>query len=139
MNLDYTGVNWIAIIVAVAASSVIGFIWFLPQVFGRRLAAVSGRPLPQPGQTPSTTYVGALVVRLVIAYVLALIISGLGTATLSDGAIVAFLAWLGFVATTSYAGVLWEGRPIASWAILAGNEVVGFVAMGAIIGYLGSG
>ena len=45
------------------------------------------------------------------------------------------LAWLGFVATTSYGAVLWEGWSTAHWAINAGSLLVGFVVMGAIIGY----
>lgn len=135
MELSYTGVNWVAVIVAAAALIVIGFIWYLPQVFGTRWAALSGRPLPQIGQVPPMSYVAGVVTALVTAYVLALIEQGLGVKGLTDGAVVGFLAWLGFVATTSYGTVLWEGRQPAYWAINAGNVLVAFVVMGAIIGY----
>lgn len=135
MELSYSGVSWVAVIVAAAALIVIGFIWYLPQVFGTRWTAVSGRPLPQIGQVPPMTYVAAVVTALVTAYVLALIEQGLGVKGLTDGAVVGFLAWLGFVATTSYGTVLWEGRQPAYWAINAGNVLVAFVVMGAIIGY----
>lgn len=135
MELSYSGVSWVAVIVAAAALIVIGFIWYLPQVFGTRWAALSGRPLPQIGQVPPMTYVAGVVTALVTAYVLALIEQGLGVKGLTDGAVVGFLAWLGFVATTSYGTVLWEGRQPAYWAINAGNVLVAFVVMGAIIGY----
>jgi len=82
------------------------------------------------------TYVAAAVTALIAAYVLAVIEQGLGVKGLTDGAVVGFLAWFGFVATTSYGAVLWEGRPTAYWMINAGNALVGFVVMGAIIGYL---
>jgi len=136
MELSYSGVNWVAVIAAAAANIVIGFVWYLPQVFGTRWAAVSGRPLPQVGQVPPMTYVAAAVTALIAAYVLAVIEQGLGVKGLTDGAVVGFLAWFGFVATTSYGAVLWEGRPTAYWMINAGNALVGFVVMGAIIGYL---
>lgn len=135
MSLDYTGVNWVAVIVAAAANIVIGFIWYMPQVFGTRWSALSGRALPQVGQIPPLTYVYGVVVALVIAYVLAVVEKGLGASGITDGAVVGFLAWLGFVATTSYGSVLWEGRPVEYWMINAGNALVGLVVMGAIIGY----
>lgn len=133
---DYSGVNWVAVIVAAAANIVIGFVWYLPQVFGTRWAALAGRPLPSVGGVPPMTFVMGAVTALIAAYVLAVIEQSLGVLTLADGAIVGFLAWLGFIATTSYGVVLWEGRPVSYWAINAGNALLGFVAMGAIIGYL---
>jgi len=33
---DFTQVNWLAVIVAAIANIIIGFIWYMPQVFGRR-------------------------------------------------------------------------------------------------------
>ena len=136
MVLDYTDVNWVAVVVAAVAQIVIGFIWYLPQVFGTRWAAATGRPLPSAGQIPPMTYVAGAVVALVAAYVLALFVGGLGATTVTDGAIVGFLAWLGFVATATYVGVLFEGRSMSSWLINAGATLVEAVVMGAIIGYL---
>lgn len=136
MALNYTALNWVAVVLAAVAILVVGFIWYLPQVFGTRWAALAGRPLPQVAQVPPATIVASVVVALVTAYVLAVVIDGLGAASLTDGAIVGFLAWLGFVATTSYGSVLWEGRPTAYWAISAGDVLVGLVLAGAIIGYL---
>lgn len=137
MALNYTALNWVAVVLAAVAILVVGFIWYLPQVFGTRWAALAGRPLPQVAQVPPATIVASVVVALVSAFVLAVVIDGLGAASLTDGAIVGFLAWLGFVATTSYGSVLWEGRPTAYWAINAGDVLVGLVLAGAIIGSLG--
>lgn len=135
MELSYGGVNWVAVIVAAAAYIVIATIWYLPQVFGNRWAALAGQPLPQAGQIPLATIVAYIVIALVTAYVLAVIEKGLGVASAVDGAVVGFLAWLGFFATTSYGAVLFEGRTTVHWAINAGSVLVGFVVMGAIIGY----
>jgi len=136
MTLEYTGLNWVAVIAGAVAIIVVGFIWYLPQVFGTRWAALSGRPLPSLGEVSPMTYVGGIVVALITAYVLAVVMDGLGAATLVDGATVGFLAWLGFVAATTYAAVLFEGRSTAHWAINAGNVLVGLVVAGAIMGYL---
>jgi len=135
--LDFMGVNWIAVVVAAVAIIVVGFIWYLPQVFGTRWAALSGRELPSFGQVPPLTYVAGLVTALVTAYVLALFVGATGAATAVDGAIVGLVAWVGFVAAASYNGVLFEGQRMAHWAVNNGNFLIGAVVAGAIIGYLG--
>jgi hypothetical protein len=136
VHLDWTGVSWVAVIVAAVASFVIGFVWFLPQVFGRRWAAASGRELPGPGEANWATIAYSAVGGLVAAYVLALVADGLGAATLVDGAILGFLAWLGFIAPSTANAVFFEGRTAAWWTITAGFWLVSLVVMGAIIGYL---
>lgn len=136
MNVDLVGVNWLAVIVATVAGIIVGFVWYAPQVFGRRWARASGIELPQPGQVRPSVYVGAVVTTLVTAYVLAVLSSGLGAATPVDGAIVGLLVWLGFVATWLASGVLFERRSWEWWAIDAAQAVVSLVIMGAIIGFL---
>jgi hypothetical protein len=136
VSLDFAGVNWLAVIVATVAGIIVGFVWYAPPVFGRRWARVSGIELPQPGQAQPTTYIAAIVVALVTAYVLAVLIRGLGAATLADGAIVGAVVWLGFVATWLASGVFFERRSTEWWAINAGQAIVSLVIMGAIIGFL---
>jgi hypothetical protein len=137
VTLDFAGVNWLAVIVAAVAGIIVGFIWYAPQVFGRRWARASGIELPQPGEVQPMTYIGAVVTAAVTAYVLAVLIGGLGAATLVDGVIVAVVVWLGFVATWLASGVFFERRSTEWWAINAGQAIVSLAIMGAIIGYLG--
>jgi hypothetical protein len=136
VNLDFVGVNGLAVVVAAVVGIIVGFVWYAPQAFGRRWARASGIELPEPGQVQPITYVGAIVTAAVTAYVLAVIIRGLGAASLADGAIVGILVWLGFVATWLASGVFFERRSTEWWAINAGQAVVSLVIMGAIIGYL---
>jgi hypothetical protein len=136
VNLDFVGVNWLAVIVAAVVGIIVGFVWYAPQVFGGRWARASGIELPQPGQVQPITYVGAIVTAAVTAYVLAVIIRGLGAASLTDGAIVGVVVWLGFVATWLASGVFFERRSTEWWAINAGQAIVSLVIMGAIIGAL---
>jgi hypothetical protein len=136
MDLAFGAVNWLAVIVATVAGIVVGFVWYAPQVLGRRWATAAGIDLPQPGQVQPTVYVGAVVIALVTAYVLAVIAHGVGAKTLVNGAVVGFVAWLGFVAPWLASGVLFERRSVEWWAINAGQAVVSLIVMGAIIGYL---
>jgi hypothetical protein len=137
MTLDFAGVNWLAVIVAAVAGIVVGFIWYAPPVFGRRWARASGIELPQPGEVQPMTYVGGVVTAAVTAYVLAVLIGGLGAATLVDGVVVGAVVWLGFVATWLASGVFFERRSTEWWAINAGQAIVSLAIMGAFLGYLG--
>ena len=137
MQLDWTGVNWLAVVVAAVVGVVIGFVWFLPQVFGRTWAAASGRELPAPGEANWATIVYSAVGTLVASYVLALVADGLGASTLVEGVLLGFIAWLGFVVPASLNSVFFEGRSTTWWTITAGFWLVVLVVMGAIIGYLG--
>jgi hypothetical protein len=136
VTLDFAGVNWLAVIVAAVAGIVVGFIWYAPPVFGRRWARASGIELPQPGEVQPMTYIGGVVTAAVTAYVLAVLIGGLGAATLADGVIVGVVVWLGFVATWLASGVFFERRSTEWWAINAGQAIVSLATMGAIIGFL---
>ncbi len=138
VTLEFTAVNWIAVIAAAVAGVVIGFVWYMPQVFGRRWAASAGRELPAPGSVSPVVYVGSVVQALVTAYVLALFIGALGANTVVNGLVVGFVAWIGFVATVTINTVLYEGRSVEYWLINAGYSLVSLLVMGAIIGALGA-
>jgi hypothetical protein len=137
VTLDFAGVNWLAVIVAAVAGIIVGFIWYAPPVFGRRWARASGIELPQPGEVQPMTYIGGVITAAVTAYVLAVLIGGVGATTLVDGVIVAVVVWLGFVATWLASGVFFERRSTEWWAINAGQAIVSLAIMGALIGYLG--
>ena len=137
MTLDFAGVNWLAVIVAAVAGIIVGFIWYAPQVFGRRWARASGIELPQPGQVQPMTYIGGVITAAVTAYILAVLIGAVGATTLVDGVIVAVVVWVGFVATWLASGVFFERRSTEWWAINAGQAIVSLAIMGAIIGFLG--
>jgi hypothetical protein len=76
-----------------------------------------------------------LVGDLVMAYILARFIVHYGDPSLVGGAIVGFMAWLGFVATLMAASMFYEKKPGELIAINAGYQLVGIVVMGAIIGW----
>jgi hypothetical protein len=138
MSLNYTDLNWVAVVAAAIGILVVGFVYFLPQVLGSRWAASVGRELPSYGSLPPMTYVAAVITALVAAYVLAVVMDAVGAATLTDGILVGVLAWLGFAATTSYGAVTWEGRSTTWWAITNGNALISFAVAGAILGGLGT-
>jgi hypothetical protein len=69
-----------------------------------------------------------------VAYALAAFIGIMGFTSLFYGAVTGLLAWAGFIATSLLGPVLWEGKPMALFAINAGYYLVSLLLMGSIIG-----
>jgi hypothetical protein len=127
---DFTHVNYLAVLIAAVAQIVLGYVWYMPMVFGKRWEAASGRTLGNP--TPMQ--IGYMVIgALLAAYGLGLLFGGVG---LVNGAIWGALSWLYFVVPVSVAAIAYEGRSWMWWAITAGFWLVGFAIMGAIVGVM---
>ena len=133
--LDYSAVNWVAVIVAAAANIVISTVWYLPQVFGKQWAVLNGREVGTPPNP--MLYVIAIIGSLISAYVLALVLHATGAGSITDGIVVGLIAWLGFIATTQAVGGAFEGRSWTLFGINAGNGAVTYAVMGAIIAAMG--
>lgn len=126
-------VNIWAILVSMALSVGLGFIWYGP-LFGKKWMALSG--IAAPAQKPpfkamikpiALSFSGALL----ISYVVSLASAGIGARM---GMLVSLFAWLGFVVPVylNFAG--WEGRPWTLFLINAGYWLVYLLAIGALIG-----
>lgn len=101
--MGFAGINHVAILVAAVASWLAGAIWYT--LLGRpwlaalnkskaELTGSSGRPSPAP-------LVVSFAAELVMAWVLAGIIGHSGPVTVQNGLVAGFLAWLGFVMTST--------------------------------------
>jgi hypothetical protein len=132
---DFAAVNWVAVLIAAIANLVIGTVWYLPSLFGKRWAAETGREV---GVSPNPMlYAIAIIGSLVSAYVLALVmkvvLAAYGPASVIDGIVVGLVVWLGFVATTQAVGGAFEGRSWTLFGMNAGNSAVAYLVMGGII------
>ncbi|MEA2676778.1 MAG: hypothetical protein QOJ81_919 [Chloroflexota bacterium] len=126
---DYSHVSWIAVIVAAVAHIVLGYLWYMPMVFGKRWEAAGGNPLPT-GAPPPMTIAYMVVSALLAAVGMALWFSG---SSVTNGAISGVLVWLYFVAPVSAGAIFFQGRTWMWWAITAGYWLVGLVIMGVIV------
>jgi len=108
----WTDVNIFAVIGAAVASFVVGMLWYGP-VFGKQWMAMMGYTpdsMRSMRLTPMQAMAGGAVSTLVLAYVTALFVTNMGTVTIGDGISLAFMIWLGFIATTVVGTFLWENR-----------------------------
>lgn len=143
--MDLNSINWLAVVLCVVASLIIGSTWFSPKVFFPAWM----KAIEKTGMSDSNDQNMAPVIRIfgltILASLVQAVFMGLmvnlmggisGGVTLASGVLTGFLLWLGFVAPSSLTNKLFADR-VKAWYYEAGNHLVTFVVMGAIHGLMG--
>jgi len=137
--MDFGSINWLAVIACVVASMIIGGVWFAPKTFFPVWWKAIGK---SENEGPSSTNMGMVwglivLASFVQAVFMSLMVHAMGSmtggATLGSGAMAGFFLWLGFVAPSSLTNKLFADR-LKAWVLEAGNHLITFVVMGAIVG-----
>jgi hypothetical protein len=140
--MTFTGVNYLAILIAAVVAWVAGAAWYMS--LGKIWTAAQGMTKEQihadrskPGAYLPFIYV--FVAELVMAWVLAGLIAhfGPGQATFVNGVVSGAFCWLGFVITTLATGNTFGKRDVRLIYIDGGHWLLVLLLMGAIIGAMG--
>lgn len=125
--------NYGAMLIALVASMVLGYIWYSKPVFGKAWMGLIGKTEDDLKKGAGRAMGIMIVAAIVMLYVLSNIIDFALATTWQEGAVVGFWVWLGFVATVLVMNAGYEGRPMKLVAINAGYQLVNLVVMGAIL------
>jgi hypothetical protein len=131
-------INFWPILVAAVVSFGIGALWYSPVLFGKewmsltKMSAADMESAKARGMWKA--YVAQFVAILVTFLVLGFLTTATNTMTSGDGAFLAFIVWLGFVATDAVSALLWERKPFKLVLISSIGTLVSLVIGGAIIG-----
>lgn len=131
-----SGVNYLAVLVAAILNMVIGAFWYSPTLFGKswmELVGLKPEDIQKRAGSTQRAYLLTFVGSFIMAYALARIIWYAQAQTVTAGAAIGLLAWLGFVATTHGANYLFEGKPCRLYGINTGYPLVALVIMGALL------
>ena len=144
--MDFSTINWLAVVLCVVASMVIGGVWFGPKTFFPawwKAIGKTGEPTMGGSSTPGSSlgmgmvWGGLVLASFIQAVFMSLMVNAMGSmtggATLGSGALAGFLLWLGFVASSSLTNKLFADR-LQAWVLEQGNHLITFVVMGAIVG-----
>jgi len=133
--MDFSSINWLAVVFCVFVSMVSGSLWFNPKTFYPAWWKAIGRyEHDAPGmQNMGIVWGLTILSSFVQATSVALMINTMGSMTLGSGALAGFMLWLGFVATTSLTNKLFAGQ-LKAWVLEQGNHFVNFLLFGAILG-----
>ena len=137
MALPSIGINEWAVLTAAIASMIIGALWYSPLLFGNawmRLMGFNKKDIEKAkkkgmGKLYFYNFIGALVMACVLAW----FIGVSGASGLSEGIIVGFYVWVGFIAAIHIGSVLWEGRPFSLYLINISYWLVNLIVGASIL------
>jgi hypothetical protein len=133
--MDFGSINWLAVIVSVIASMIIGSIWFHPAVFYKPWLATLGKTWENRMQGSAVPlYTFSIIAAFVEVVALAFMLKTMGAVGAAAGAAAGFMLWLGFVAPTNLVNKLFSGQGWKGWLIEAGEHLVYLLVAGAILG-----
>jgi hypothetical protein len=129
--MQVTHPNILAVIIMSLVYMGLGGLWYSKGLFGKITGSCCETEKTE-STTPTKCYIGCLIIAFITAYILGYFINMAGAVTTGEGIKVALLAWLGFIATTMYFGVLWGKKPLSVYLVDAGFMFVMFVIWGAV-------
>lgn len=135
--MDFTNINFLAVIIAALAAFAIGSIWYSPLLFGKgwqKAIGLSDDDIKNSSMV--LTFGASFMLMLIMAFGLALLIKG---HTSSDttwfiGLSYGLFVGIFFVATSYGVNLLYQRKSFKLWLIDAGYQIVLLGTMGAIIG-----
>ncbi|MDQ6871607.1 MAG: DUF1761 domain-containing protein [Gemmatimonadota bacterium] len=134
-------VNWLAVFVAAVVMFILGGLWYSPVLFVKKWVALQGKTEEQMRAEAASAnmplmYISAFVCSLITAIVMAHILVHMAAIMPTGavhGAFFGFMAWLGFVAPTTYATAMFSGKPKQLWLIDSTYYLVSFMVAGLIL------
>lgn len=130
MALSFS-VNWVGVIVGNIALLVIGFVWFMPQLFGNRWMAYIGRPGEQ--MRPGPEFILSVLSGTLNSFVMAVLALNLKATTAGDGILLGLVVFAGFFLSYATATTVITKRPWGLWGIDVGHALIAQVALGVIV------
>ena len=129
-------INFLAVLVAALATFFIGALWYLPLLFGKLWMKTHGythEKMQEMQKTAMRAYAVSLFCYLVMATVLVMLVGMTNATTVSQGMGLGFLCWLGFAAIIGLTANMFSEKPLSTYLIDAGYQLVYLLAMGAIL------
>lgn len=133
--MEVVDINLVRVVVAAVANMIIGAVWYSPGVFGKKWMKLVGKKQEDLQKAASTAYAGSSVSALIVAFVLAYFIGFAEIDSVSNGALLGVLAWLGFVVTSSLVKLLFQGGSKDLFILDNGYHLIAYAVMGAILAF----
>lgn len=134
--MDFSNINWLAVIVCVVVAMVSGAVWYHPAVFFKTWWQGIGKDDSDQADPNPMLYIFTIIAAFVQAVAVALMLNVMdvmGSNSIGAGLLTGFMLWLGFVAPTNLVNKLFAGHGFKVWAIEAGNHLVNLLLFGAIL------
>lgn len=134
-------VNFLALILAVIVSMVIGFAYYMNPIIARPWMKLMGYGKDDVKPTGSemaklyvTSAVLAFITAFILSHVMTMSIAYFDYSPVATGIITAFWMWLGFIMPVQATDVLFSKKPIKLFVINTIYQLLALLGMGVVIG-----
>ena len=127
-----TGINLVAVGVAVLAAFVVSTVWYI--VFAKQRRQLSGAAAADMKRPQPLKLAGELLRSFLLAFVLAYLLAHMGVAGLTGAMRLGLVLWIGFPLVLLTGSIMWEGVPWRLAAIHGGDWLVKILLVTAILG-----
>jgi hypothetical protein len=137
--MTFTGVNYIAVIIAALAGFGLGAVWYtvLAKPWMRAIGKTEAECKQQQGSAKVVPFAIFIVALFIMAWMLAGLMGHLGDITIRRGVISGLFVWLGFVITTMGVNHAFNGAKPMLTLIDGGYWLAVLLIQGAVIGAFG--
>ncbi|HYC83021.1 MAG TPA: DUF1761 domain-containing protein [Candidatus Paceibacterota bacterium] len=126
-------INIWAMLAAALLNVLIGALWYSPFLFGKKWMLWLGGARRVNKGGSGLAYGGGLLIALVMSWTLSYFVDYVYARSVFSGAALGFLVWLGFVVTTNFNAVLYEGKPAKIYLLYVAYQFVALTVMGAVL------
>lgn len=135
MKNDVSRISHLAIVVALAAAALVSSVWYSPFLFGRQWIELRNANSVGVADMamPAWKIAVDLVRELVVVYVLARLINGLGIVDWKGAVSLGFWVWLGFPVQMLVGASLWDNKPWTLDLIHAGDWLMKMLLISLIL------
>ncbi len=129
-------INYWAILVCGIIAMGIAALWYSPMLLGKVWVDSLDKTEEELKRDfkPVKAYSISFIAQIVMAYILARILSYVNATTPEEGIRIAFMVWFGFTATTMTVNMLFEGKNFKHFLVDSGYNFIVTILYGMILG-----
>ena len=132
--IEFSGLNYLAVVVAWIISIALGAFWYSPAGFGKLWSKLSGVDMmktPKDEATRAIVYVS--ISSLLQAFFLAVVLHSLNVQSISEGIVASLVLWFGFTAITTIGNTLYQRQSWKFWFLNASFFLIIMLINGIIL------
>lgn len=133
MLLAFSGLNYIAVVVAAIVAFVVGFVWYSKPLFGNMWMKEAGIDEMKMKNSMAMAAISGLIAALISAFILAVLIKSLQAATFTDGILIALAVWIGFYVTIEIVRMSFENSSMKLFFINVFHHLFALVLMSVVL------
>ncbi len=125
--------NHIAVIILVILHQTLGFIWYVPAVFGKKWLYYIGKTAEDINPANPVPYAVSILTSIVLCYMIALLFQMLQVKSVLSGIALSIGLWFSFLFLPTATHASFSGKPSGLVFISTGIVLVQFILTGAVL------